>query len=169
MITKCCFCIPLRPGVALLSLLWLFGGVSVIVKFSLDLASPVKIKNMFTYSIICIIIFMITYGLTMIGAAFGLYVITCANEPKWMSIYSKIAYVILGIIIAGNIAAITVFVEYKSKILDSCYGNNTSNNCDQEYNNYLAIAIGSAIFSSILSVHFALVITAHSHKINDGV
>jgi len=151
MTTQCCYCVPLKAGVVMTSLIWLIYGIFIVVSSALYLNSPAKNddtelerRNIDAYNTYIISI-IILYGLMILGAAFGLFVVTFANTFKMLLIYSKIAYGILAIEIITSIIGFIAIILFASPILLT----------------YLVIG---AVFSITISVHFAMVISAYANR-----
>ncbi|RGB41034.1 hypothetical protein C1646_739296 [Rhizophagus diaphanus] len=168
-INTCCFCIPLKSGVIVITLLWLIFGIYAIINSSLSIASPDK-ENAFIYVKVENIASIVFNALITFGAAFGLYVLTYANMPRMLSIYSKIAYFIVGINVISHILTSVVFIVFKADILKSCaelIANISTRACNEGYDDFLKSIIMSAVISTLISVYFAIVIASYAQKKNE--
>ncbi|CAB4414085.1 unnamed protein product [Rhizophagus irregularis] len=174
-INNCCFCIPLKSGVIIITLLWLIFGIYAIINSSLSIASPDK-ENAFIYVKVQNIASIVFNALITFGAAFGLYVLTYANIPRMLSIYAKISYVIVGINVISHILTSVVFIVFKADILKSCAelianisasGNEKSRACNEGYDDFLKSIIMSAVVSTLISVYFAIVIASYAQRRNE--
>jgi len=167
-VTNCCCCIPLKNGAVIITLIWLIYGIYETVDNSLSIATPAE-ENAFNYITISTIVL---YGLMSIGAAFGLFVLTCANISKMLLIYSYITYGIVVINIVSYMEAIIVSAAFKSEILDACVVANLSDDqgsedCNDAYNNFITSLIVSAVATTILSVYFSIVIISYTKRRNE--
>ncbi|RIA92694.1 hypothetical protein C1645_764361 [Glomus cerebriforme] len=168
-LTKCCFCVPLKAGVVIISSLWLIYGIFQSVSNALYITSPNQGTNVFRYIIPCTLSMVIFYGLITIGALFGLFVVTFTNTYRMLSIYSKVANCIVGIDIISHFVTIVVIVLYRSTILEKCLGPGSITStridaCDGEYTSVLTLSIAVTVISVLSSVYFAIVISAYAHK-----
>jgi uncharacterized membrane protein/cbb3-type cytochrome oxidase subunit 3 len=171
--TNCCFCIKLKAGVVIISLLWLIEGTFGTVNNILILTSSNKEISVYDYVSVFTIPITIIHGLITIGAIFGLYVLTCAPTSKMLLIYSKVAYCIAGIESIFRILIIIVIVIYKSAFLEDCTNSienissrveYSSDACNQGYVYSLTFAIAFGVVVILLSLYFAMVISAYAHK-----
>ncbi|GBC15796.1 uncharacterized protein OCT59_027666 [Rhizophagus irregularis] len=174
-INNCCFCIPLKSGVIIITLLWLIFGIYAIIDSSLGIATPNKV-NALIYFKVQYIASIVFNALITFGAAFGLYVLTYANIPRMLSIYAKIAYVIVGINVISHILTAVVSVVFKADILKLCAElnaniiasvNEKSGACNEEYDDFLKSIIMSAVVSTLISVYFAIVIASYAQRRNE--
>ncbi|CAB4479251.1 hypothetical protein RhiirA5_502138 [Rhizophagus irregularis] len=148
MTSQCCFCVPLKAGVVIVSLIWLIYGIYMVISNAINLNDPEKydpdLRNVNAFQMYSITI-IVLYGLMTIGAIFGLFTITLANTSNMLFIYTKIAYVILAIEIISSVMGFIVIILFSSPILLT----------------YLVIL---AVFSITISVHFVMVISAYAHR-----
>ncbi|GBB87841.1 hypothetical protein RclHR1_14330003 [Rhizophagus clarus] len=146
MMTQCCYCVPLKAGVVISSLIWLIYGGYMTISNILNIASPDetthKNANAFNMYYISMIVL---YGLVVIGAAFGLFAVALANKFNMLLIYSKIAYGIIAIEVISSILGFTVIVLFLSPI-------------------FLTYLIIGAAFAITISVHFAMVVSAYAQQ-----
>ncbi|RIA87852.1 hypothetical protein C1645_776369 [Glomus cerebriforme] len=166
-VSTCCCCVPLKAGAVIVTLFWLVFGIYVTVRNSLAIAS---FEFTFKFNEIQSILVIVLDGLISMGAAFGLFVLTCANTSKMLSIYSMIANGIVGINIVNYTIAIIIAVVYKSAILNACIADSTTINgdikaeCNDGYNYIVSTIILNAIITTILSVYFSIVISSYAQK-----
>ncbi|RGB41035.1 hypothetical protein C1646_686323 [Rhizophagus diaphanus] len=148
MTSQCCYCVPLKAGVVIVSFIWLIYGIYMVISNAINLNDPEKydpdLRNVSAFHMYSITI-IVLYGLMVMGAIFGLFTITLANTSNMLFIYAKIAYAILAIEILSSIMGFIVIILFSSPILLT----------------YLVIV---AVFSITISVHFAMVISAYAHR-----
>jgi len=99
--TKLCYCIPLKLGVIILSLLFLVGGTFATVKYSLDIASG---ENLFRYAKGSSVSLAALNAFITLGGMCGLFILVCMNTSKMLLDYSKLIFGIVGL---------DVFFSYK--------------------------------------------------------
>ncbi|GES97999.1 hypothetical protein GLOIN_2v573345 [Rhizophagus clarus] len=147
---NCCLFVPLKIGVNIILLIVFAVGlfeVTLYVRYLTYKSYRSSIEFVYiAYPTIVI------YGLITIVAVFGLYVMTCADTLKMLTIYSKIFYGITGfnvlnstVIIVETIALVVECAEY-------------SYLCGR---NQLKIIIPVHITSIILSLYFAMIISIY--------
>ncbi|UZO07037.1 uncharacterized protein OCT59_027341 [Rhizophagus irregularis] len=131
-LNNCCCCIPLKAGVLIITLLWLCYGIY---------SCAILIRT---------VIQIVLYALTTLGAAFGLYVLTCANTYKNLRIYSGI--VILSTLhdILSNFIVTIIEVSDSSCLFYKC--------------DFLPVSIAISIFASLLSIYFAIVVYTYAQR-----
>ncbi|RIA93641.1 hypothetical protein C1645_735408 [Glomus cerebriforme] len=172
-IATCCFCIKLRAGVVIISFIWLIYGIFETVPNSFIIISSNSVQNVYSYINEFLIPITVFYGLITIGAAFGLFVVTCKNTPKMMLIYSKVAYVIAGAEIISRLLVISLIIMYRSRFFDECTQSidNVSSRiefsvdaCNQGYIFSLTFSIAFAVVTILSTVYFAMVIASYAYK-----
>ncbi|GES82195.1 hypothetical protein GLOIN_2v1656378 [Rhizophagus clarus] len=151
-INVCCFCIPLKSGVIIITLLWLVFGIYEIVVDSIRIASPNK-EDAFIYVKVQTIASIVFNALISFGAGFGLFVLTYANT-----------------------ATIT-WTVFKTEILKSCirsipatvFASDDEKNsvCNDGWRDFLGSIIMIAVISILLSLYFAIVISSYAKKRNE--
>ncbi|GES97992.1 hypothetical protein GLOIN_2v1836009 [Rhizophagus clarus] len=147
-INKCCCCIPLRAGVIIISIIWLLVGAYQTIRGIINLVSLPGTD-------------------VTIGAAFGLFVVICANKSRMLLIYSKIAYCIAAIQIISNILdiiAIALFNKEMEKICQEFSSFQSNNSCSTINKASLAYGIIITIIVAIFVIYFAIVISAYAHR-----
>ncbi|GBC43861.1 uncharacterized protein OCT59_014892 [Rhizophagus irregularis] len=162
---NCCLIFPLKAGVKIILLLFLIYELAKAIRLIILLASDKSLRNSLEFSRSAYSI-IVAYGLIAITAAFGLYVTTCANTPKLLSIYSKIFYGIAGFNVFNSIM---IIVETITSAIECPKLNNPNENSDYSYlcKDKLIFILPGYIISIILSVYFAMVISAYACKMKD--
>ncbi|RGB35587.1 hypothetical protein C1646_699244, partial [Rhizophagus diaphanus] len=177
-ITSCCFCIKLKPGVVFISLIWLIYGFLETVQNSLLLITSNKGTSVYSYINPFVIPVTINYGLITIGAAFGLFVVTCSRTVKMLTIYTKIAYVIVGAEIVSRALVICFVIMYKSRIIEDCTRSISitssrieylADACNQGYIFSLTFSIAFAVLTILFTLYFAIIISSYARKRRDKV
>ncbi|CAB4391443.1 unnamed protein product [Rhizophagus irregularis] len=185
-INKCCYCIPLRIGVIIISIIWILFGAYQTAKGIASLAIAIPNNGVFSVGLFqnlraFIIVSVILYALVTIGAAFGLIVVLCAHKPRKLEIYAKIAYIIAAIQIISNIIDIAAVALLNKEMKKMCsqfpqgfsstanqFANYATDTCSSTINNIssasLAYVIIIAIIVTIFVVYFAIVISAYARK-----
>ncbi|GBB84394.1 hypothetical protein RclHR1_00110027 [Rhizophagus clarus] len=173
-INKCCCCIPLRAGVIIISIIWLLVGAYQTIRGIINLVSLPGTDGNGIFSVglfqnlrAFIIITIVLYALVTIGAAFGLFVVICANKSRMLLIYSKIAYCIAAIQIISNILdiiAIALFNKEMEKICQEFSSFQSNNSCSTINKASLAYGIIITIIVAIFVIYFAIVISAYAHR-----
>ncbi|CAG8749394.1 6870_t:CDS:2, partial [Rhizophagus irregularis] len=102
-ITKCCFCIPLKAGVIIISLLWLFIGLFFTIFRVLGLKRYIQDKGLkevseegstiFTFEIM--VMALDVYA--TLGATFGLYAVIFSKKYRMLKLYSTLGFIAAGI------------------------------------------------------------------------
>ncbi|RGB31913.1 hypothetical protein C1646_670556 [Rhizophagus diaphanus] len=163
---NCCLIFPLKAGVKIILLLFLIYELAKAIRLIILLASDKSFRNSLEFSRSAYSI-IVAYVLIAITAAFGLYVTTCTNTPKLLSIYSKIFYGIAGFNIFNSIM---IIVETITSAIECPKLDNPNNeNSDYSYlcKDKLIFILPGYIISIILSVYFAMVISAYVCKMKD--
>ncbi|CAB4378917.1 hypothetical protein RhiirA5_210671 [Rhizophagus irregularis] len=177
-ITSCCFCIKLKPGVVFISLIWLIYGILETAQNSLLLITSNKRTSVYSYVYPFVIPVTINYGLITIGAAFGLFAVTCSRTVKMLTIYTKIAYVIVGAEIVSRALVICLVIRYKSRFIEDCIRSisKTSSRieysadaCNQGYIFSLTFSIAFAVLTILFTLYFAIIISSYARKRRDKV
>ncbi|GBC03258.1 hypothetical protein RclHR1_05030015 [Rhizophagus clarus] len=172
-ITSCCFCIKLKPGVVFISLTWLFYGLFETAQNTLYLISSNRGPNAYSYTNGFVIPATIIYGLITIGAVFGLFAVTYSRTVKMLSIYTKIAYIIVGAEIVSRALMICFVIMYKSKFLEECTNSidklsfrnyYSTDACNQGYIVSLTFYIAFAVLVIIFTLYFAMIISSYTQK-----
>lgn len=175
---NCCGCVRLKAGVLIISILWLIDGLigSLSNIFVLASREITDITDLVTDSIRYnrgfSILPAILYILITFGAVFGLFAITRSTH-KWLFNYSKVAYGIAGAEIVVHVYMIILIIVHRSSIMEECerYIETTSPEfgyaCAQGYNYSLTFNIAYAIVVILLSVYFAMVVSAYARKIRE--
>ncbi|GBB84388.1 hypothetical protein RclHR1_00110021 [Rhizophagus clarus] len=147
---NCCLFIPLKTGVKIILLSFLIYELAKAIRIIILLASDKSYRNSleFTHTAYPIIV---AYGLIAIVAAFGLYVTTCANTPKMLSIYSKVFYGIAGFNVFNSIM---IIVETITSTIECPKLDNPNEYLDYSYlcKDKLLFILPGYIISIILSV-----------------
>ncbi|RGB31908.1 hypothetical protein C1646_707839 [Rhizophagus diaphanus] len=184
-VNKCCYCIPLRIGVIIISIIWLLFGAYQTAKGIASLAIAIPNNGVFSVGLFqnlrtFIIISVILYALVTIGAAFGLIVVLCTHKSRKLAIYAKVAYFIAVIQIISNILDIAAVALLNKELKKMCsqYSQGFSSSANQFANDAidacstidnissasLAYAIIIAIIVTIFVVYFAIVISSYARK-----
>ncbi|GES98001.1 hypothetical protein GLOIN_2v1689810 [Rhizophagus clarus] len=166
-IAKCCFCIPLKAGVIIISLLWLLGGLSFAVLLVTNIRinrqeaqiAPEDYSDVVTFAISMVVI----YAFISLGAAFGLYAVIFSKKYKMLKFYSTIGYIITGIQVLFSITSIIYLIIFKKICENYSKGSST---CNQLYffNLLLSLSVIYGICMILLSVYFSLVISAYARR-----
>ncbi|CAG8470951.1 13978_t:CDS:2 [Funneliformis mosseae] len=160
---NCCGCVRLKAGALIISILWLIDGLIGSLSNIFVLASKeiIDFTDLVTdssrYNRGFSILPAILYLLIAFGAVFGLFAIT-------------LAYGIAGAEIVVHAYMIILIIVHRSSIMKECerYIETTSPEfgyaCPQGYNYTLTFNIAYAIVVILLSVYFAMVVSAYARK-----
>ncbi|GBB87840.1 hypothetical protein RclHR1_14330002 [Rhizophagus clarus] len=143
---------------------------------SIRIASPNK-EDAFIYVKVQTIASIVFNALISFGAGFGLFVLTYANTASMLSIYSQVAYGILGITIISHLLSAITWTVFKTEILKSCirsipatvFASDDEKNsvCNDGWRDFLGSIIMIAVISILLSLYFAIVISSYAKKRNE--
>jgi len=173
---KCCFCIPLKSGVVINSIIWLIYGVYNTVSNYVYYTGSYSGTNLFSYTKFFTLPVAIISFLIAMAAALGLLIVTCKKASILLDIYKFVAYTIATIFILIHIGTLVLYIAYKSTFIDKCtanlsldqkYQGNPQMDCQNGYNSGLLVAIVTAILVIVISVYFAMVVDAYAKYRHD--
>ncbi|CAG8625786.1 13336_t:CDS:2 [Ambispora leptoticha] len=155
----CCCCINLKTGVIIISILWLVYGLYEAISYFIAFGNT-NTDSFYSYLSTFTLITGIMFSLTVIGALYGLIVVSFA---KITQAYVTIAWSIALRYIINNITEIILFISFKDSYLSYCedleeYSEDT---CTAAYNNVLLFAIIIDVITIIISIYFATVVAAY--------
>ncbi|CAI2168056.1 13127_t:CDS:2 [Funneliformis geosporum] len=173
-INNCCGCVRLKAGVLILSILWLIEGLlysvtSILSLISRDYIDFTDMPDSFHHNRSFFILPAVVYVLITIGAVFGLIAVTRVSI-QWLPKYSKVAYGIAGAEVVVHVYLIILTIVQKTSIIEECENYIKATNpqfgyaCNQGYNYGLTFSIAYAVVVILLSMYFALVVSAYSYK-----
>ncbi|GET55024.1 hypothetical protein GLOIN_2v1124289 [Rhizophagus irregularis DAOM 181602=DAOM 197198] len=151
-ITKCCFCIPLKAGVIIISLLWLFIGLFFTIFRVLGLKRYIQDKGLkevseegstiFTFEIM--VMALDVYA--TLGATFGLYAVIFSKKYRMLKLYSTLGFIAAGIEVIIGIAVIVNSIvfgctkgENSKKEKEAAAVRNLNESSDQTNHNFVVV------------------------------
>ncbi|CAG8605116.1 13946_t:CDS:2 [Ambispora leptoticha] len=166
---SCCCCLKLKTGVVIISILWILYGIyQATANFLAFQNRNNNTDNFFSYVSTFAIIEGILSLFTVIGALYGLLVVSFANRIRLFQKYVIIAWIIALIQCSINIAEIIILVSRKNSYIQYCESiNYTEDMCLSTYNILVPIEIAQDLFMIIISIYFATVVAAyraHRHE-----
>ncbi|UZO22529.1 uncharacterized protein OCT59_014891 [Rhizophagus irregularis] len=163
-ITNCCFCIPLKAGVIIISLFMLFNGllltVAEVLSFKLYMQDKglKEVSNEHSIAVTFEIIMIAIDAFYTLGAAFGLCAVIFSKKYRMLKLYSTFGFIVAGIQFLFSISAIVSSIVYRCAEGENSYVCNKMNSYRLPYK----IVVG--ICSILLTVYFSLVISAYARR-----
>ncbi|CAB4417673.1 unnamed protein product [Rhizophagus irregularis] len=153
-ITKCCFCIPLKAGVIIISLFWLFAALFLIIFRVLSLKLYMQDKELrevseeYSITFTSVIIMIVLNAFVTLGTAFGLYAVIFSKKYRMLKLYSTFGLIMTVIEVIIGIAVIINSIVF---------------GCAKGKNSYLCrLAPYEIVFEVLLTVYFSLIISAYA-------
>ncbi|CAG8630133.1 18292_t:CDS:2 [Acaulospora morrowiae] len=161
---RCCFCINLKAGVIIISIIGLAYGILEAILNIIIYKNSDRYYNVYrAYCLFGAILFVSI----ALDSAFGIFALCFANAAKILRVYSRTFYVLMVLYICYELASLGIYVGYKNEIIDACNINKEKDdktNCNEDYKTQLIISIVVLIITVILSVYFATVVDSYALK-----
>ncbi|RHZ83423.1 hypothetical protein Glove_94g30 [Diversispora epigaea] len=159
---KCCFCISLKPGVIIISVLSLYNAATVIFATIITLNNSQKIYNypsnaVYTYSLAYTIVSLIVYSLLFVAFSFGLYVSIQERRVDLIEHYALILYAYVLISAAMYLGMIFIILNNKKEYCEVIRVKDCTNFI------LLSPVIG-LIISILLNIYFAQIVSAYAKQ-----
>ncbi|KAF0555797.1 hypothetical protein F8M41_016788 [Gigaspora margarita] len=164
---RCCCCIPLKAGVIIITLLWLFTSI---ISAIADVAVIKNTEQLYDkrYYVVDLVASAITFLIT----TFGLFVTCCAKSSTIIKIYA-VLFAILVVIQIAHLIYMCIFIatyhdSYMSTCLSTIKSSNStdditgSNACNAEFKKFAAPWVIGYVLAAILSIYFAFVINRYA-------
>ncbi|CAG8500794.1 17104_t:CDS:2 [Dentiscutata erythropus] len=167
--TRCCCCISLERGVKYITILTLFTTAYAVFKSISSLQS-------YDYRDI-VLVYLVINSLFLLALIFGLFVCCCAKTAYLLRAYSTLYNIFTVVEVLYTIVVIIILILDKENIIESCRIGIISSNhsyidpistCNSLYNQVQIITIVAYALSTLIVIHFAMVISAYAARCRDN-